>query len=151
MLLRLLLATTLLAGTAPLHAQLPGHPPPERVLPLLGWVADPAHHAAALEPHLPESWKSITVSNLMVGKERVEVTITQDVDVYSVSLHRLSVGPPLSIRVAPGLPLAAHVDRITVNEFDVPVQVEITMHDIHPVTELLLFNDAIIEFHFTLR
>ncbi|HUP87867.1 MAG TPA: hypothetical protein VM100_00805 [Longimicrobiales bacterium] len=134
-----------------LCAQTPVRPSADRVQALLGWVADPSHRAAVLEPHLPVTWSIVSYPNLMVGKDRIEVTITQDEDVYSVTLHRVTPGPPISIRIAPGLPLGARVDRITVNEFDVAVQVEITEHDIHPLTEMLLFTDAVIEFHHSLR
>ena len=131
-------------------AQQPVHPSPDQVQPYLGWVVDVAHRAATLEPHLPESWTYVT-SAVMLGKDRVELTITRDEDVYSVTLHRTTVGPPLSIRISPGLPLAARVDRITINEMDVAVQVEVTEHDIHPSTEMLLFTDAVIEFHYSLH
>lgn len=147
----ILLCFPLIFSTSVVCAQAPIRPAAERVQALLGWVADPAHRAAVLEPHLPVSWSVVSYSNLMVGKDRIEVIITQDAEVYSVTLHRVTPGPPISVRIAPGLPLGARVDRITVNEFDVAVQVEITEHDIHPLTEMLLFTDAVIEFHHSLR
>ncbi|HEX6559019.1 MAG TPA: hypothetical protein VF021_06135 [Longimicrobiales bacterium] len=115
---------------------------------LIGWETDAPHRAAALEPHLPADFPEMAVSGLRVGRDRLGVTLARENGVYSISVHRLTAGQPLALRVAPALPLGAHVDRIVVNDQDVPVQSEESLHDVHAVAEVQLLQDAQIEVHY---
>lgn len=115
---------------------------------LAGWETDAPKRAAALEPHMPAEWAGMTITDLRVGRDRLDAVISRENGVYTLNLHRLTAGPPLAIRVAPALPLGARVERIVVNDRDVPPQVEETAHDIHGVAEIVLEHDAQIEFHY---
>ena len=68
---------------------------------------------------------------------------------YAVTLRRLTSGPPVSIRVAPALPLGARIERIVVDDGDVEIQAEESVHDLHAVAEVALLRDAQVEFHYT--
>ena len=115
---------------------------------LIGWQTDVAHHAAALEPHMPAEWPDMKLSNLRVGRDRIDATLSRVNGVYRIALHRLTAGAPIALRIAPALPLGASVDRIVVNDEDVPVQSEETAHDVHAVAEIQLAGDAEIEIHY---
>jgi hypothetical protein len=109
---------------------------------LLGLEADVPHRALGIEPHLPAEWNQLVVENFRVGRDRVSVRLRRDAGVFSVHLRRVGTGAALSVRLSPALPLGAHVERITVNEQDFPVRVDETRHDVHPVVELSLTDEA---------
>jgi hypothetical protein len=56
----------------------------------------------------------------------------------------------LSLLLAPALPKGARVRSVTINEVDVPVQVDTTEHDVHVVIELSLRREAHIEIEYEL-
>lgn len=116
---------------------------------LLGWETDAGRRAAALEPHMPPEWNSFKAANLRVGRDRLEAVMTRAAGIYSISLHRLTRGPPLFLRIAPALPLGAHVERIVVNDHDVEVQSEESAHDLHGLAEVRLSADAEIDFYYS--
>jgi hypothetical protein len=91
----------------------------------------------------------MSMTGLRLGRDRLDVTLARENGVYTFAIHRLTEGAPLSLRVAPALPLGAHVDRIVVNDEDVPVQSEDTPHDVHAVAEVRLLEDVQIEVHYT--
>jgi glycogen debranching enzyme len=116
---------------------------------LIGWEVNAPHHAAALEPHLPADWATLRVSNLPIGADRIEAAIAREAGIYTINLRRLTQGEPISLRIAPALPLGARLERVVVNDADVPVHAEETAHDHHGVAEVQLLRDAQIEFHYT--
>ena len=116
---------------------------------VIGWQADAQHRAAALEPHLPPEWASARITNLRIGRDRIDAAITRERGVYAISLRRLTVGPAVFMRVAPALPLGARIDRIVVDDGDVDVQAEESVHDLHAVADVTLLRDAHVEFHYT--
>lgn len=115
---------------------------------LLGWQADAPHHAAAFEPHLPPEWDNLKVTNLRVGRDRVEATVARERGVYTVALRRLTPGAALTVRVAPALPLGARLERVVVDDNDVAVHAEESAHDLHGVADVTLIRDAQVEFHY---
>lgn len=115
---------------------------------LIGWQVDAAHRAAAFEPHLPTSWAGMQINGLRIGRDRIDVTVTRERGLYSVHLRRLTRGPPLSIRVAPALPLGADIERIVIDDTDAALNAEESAHDLHGVAELILERDAQVEFHY---
>ena len=115
---------------------------------MVGWQADAQHHAAALEPHMPAEWPDMHIGNLRVGQDRLDATLARENGVFSINLHRLTSGAPMFLRVAPALPLGSRIDRIVVNDSDVPVQSEESLHDVHAVAEVRLTGDAQIEVHY---
>lgn len=115
---------------------------------LIGWQVDAQHRAAALEPHLPTTWAGMQINGLRIGRDRIDVTITRERGLYSVHLRRLTSGPPLSIRVAPALPLGANIERIIIDDTDAALNAEESAHDLHGVAELVLERDAQVEFHY---
>lgn len=115
---------------------------------LIGWQVDAQHRAAALEPHLPITWAGMQVNGLRIGRDRIDVTISRERGLYSVHLRRLTSGAPLSIRVAPALPLGANIERIVIDDTDAALNAEESAHDLHGVVELVLERDAQVEFHY---
>lgn len=115
---------------------------------VMGWQADAPHRAAALEPHLPPEWSSARFTGLRIGRERIDAAITRERGVYAISLRRLTTGAPVFIRVAPALPLGARLERIVVDDGDVDIQAEESVHDLHAVADVTLLRDAHVEFHY---
>jgi hypothetical protein len=115
----------------------------------IGWQADAPHRAAAFEPHLPADWLTLKVENLRVGRDRIAASIAREPGLYTVHVRRLTRGAPISLRIAPALPLGARVERVVVNDRDVVVQAEENSHDVHGVAEITLVRDAEVEFHYT--
>jgi hypothetical protein len=115
---------------------------------LVGWYADAQHRAAALELHMPAEWPDMRAGNLRLGPDRLDATMARENGVFSINLHRLTSGAPIFLRVAPALPLGARIDRIVVNDSDVPVESEESLHDVHAVAEVKLTGDAQIEVHY---
>ncbi|HEX7120272.1 MAG TPA: GH116 family glycosyl hydrolase [Longimicrobiales bacterium] len=123
---------------------------------LLGLEADAPNHAVAIEPHLPAHWDTLTVEGFRVGEDRIAVSIRREGDVYTLGVRRATDrtrearhARPLAARIAPALPLGAHVARVTVNGRDAAVHVEETAYDVHPVVELALIDEAIVEIEFS--
>lgn len=116
---------------------------------LIGWETDAPTRSAALEPHMPADWAGMTVTDLRVGRDRLDAVISREGGVYTVNVRRVTAGPAIALRVAPALPLGARVERIVVNDRDVAAHVEETAHDMHGVAEIVLARDAQIEFHYS--
>jgi hypothetical protein len=125
---------------------------PMVVLPLLrglvGWETDAANNAAALEPHMPATWTSMSVGNLPIGANRVDATLRRERGSYTIHLQRRGTGPPMSIRVAPALPTGTRVRAVTVNERDVPVHIDASEHDVHVVIETSLTREVQIDIEY---
>ncbi len=122
---------------------------------LLGLEADAPNRAVAIEPHLPAHWDSLTVENVRVGSDRLDVAIRRDAELYTLDVRRttdarLKARAPatLAVRIAPALPLGARVARVTVNGRDAAVHVEASAHDVHPLVELELEDEALVEIEF---
>lgn len=107
---------------------------------LLGVEPDAPRGAVTLEPHLPAEWDSAMVRNIRVGGARLSASLHRGDGTFTAHVRRHGEGAaaPLSVRLAPALPLGARVERVTVNERDVAVEVEETPHDVHVVVELEL-------------
>lgn len=118
---------------------------------LLGLEADAPNHAVAIEPHLPADWDSMSVENFRVGSDRLALRVQRDAELYSVTIRRTAPertegrAGELAVRLSPALPLGARVERIAVNGRDVPVQVEESLHDVHPIVEFELEDEALVE------
>lgn len=125
---------------------------PMMVLPLMrglvGWETDAINNAAALEPHLPAAWASLKVVNLPIGTSYVDATVRRETGSYSIHLLRDGSGAPLAVRIAPALPAGSRVRAVTVNERDVPVQVDATEHDLHVVVETFLVREVHIDIEY---
>ncbi len=115
---------------------------------LIGWETDAAHNAAALDPHLPAEWDSMTVANLMVGQQSVSMTLRRDAGVYSLQLLKAGSGRHLAIQIAPALPAGARVRSVIVNDSDVPIHVEANQYDTHVIIETILRSEVNIEIEF---
>lgn len=115
---------------------------------LIGWQTDAPNRAAVLEPHLPPEWNSLRVTDLRLGKDRLEATISRERGVYIVNVRRLTTGAPLALRIAPALPLGAQLERIVVDDTDVIVQSEQSRHDMHATAEVVLTRDVEVAFHY---
>ena len=115
---------------------------------LIGWHTDALNRAAALEPHMPAEWRGMTINGLAVGRDRIDATITRERGLMTVVLRRTTTGPPVSIRVSPALPLGADLERIVIDDMDADLNAEESAHDVHAVADLVLRNDAQIEFHY---
>ena len=114
---------------------------------LLGLEADAPHGAVAIEPHLPAEWDSVAVDGFRVGQSTLGLSIERDRSTYRVNLRRQGEGA-MQVRLSPALPLGARVARVTVRGRDVPLEVEHTPHDVHPVIELALDDDAEVEIEY---
>ena len=115
---------------------------------LIGWETDAANRAAALEPHLPEAWSTASFDNLVLGDDEIGVNIRRERGTYSIHVIRARPGKALSLRIAPALPKGSRVRHVTINENDVPVQVETNEHDVHVVVEMTLRREAHIEIEY---
>ena len=116
---------------------------------LIGWEVDLPNRAIAVEPHLPDSWNSLTLSNLKAGAQEIDVAVERDARSFRMQLNKTG-NTPLSVRVAPALPLGARVTSVTVNEADAPLQVEETKYDTHVVVETTLRREVTIEIEYSL-
>jgi hypothetical protein len=115
---------------------------------LIGWEVDAPNRAIAVEPHLPEKWNSVAISNLKVGAQEVDVEVTRDVRSYRVQLTKAG-NAPLSIRLSPALPRGARVTAVTVNDADAPIHLEETRHDTHVVIETTLRRELEVEIEYS--
>jgi hypothetical protein len=116
---------------------------------LLGLQTDASNRALSIEPHLPPDWGEMSAHTIRVGAERVRFGIRRERSHYRIALRREGAGARLFVRVAPALPLGARVQRIRVNDADVPTQVEVTPHDVHAVTELELVSEAEVDIEYS--
>jgi hypothetical protein len=117
---------------------------------LVGWETDAEHHAAALEPHLPAAWDSLSVSNLMVGQQPVAVTLRREAGGYHIQLRKPRAGRPIAMQIAPDLPPGVQVRSVKVNDSDVPIHTETNQYDTHVVITTTLRNELDIEIEFDL-
>jgi hypothetical protein len=117
---------------------------------LIGWEADAEHYAAALEPHLPAEWDSVSVSNLMVGQQPVAVTLRREAGGYHIQLRKPRAGRAIAMQIAPDLPPGAQVRSVTVNDSDVPIHTETNQYDTHVVIMTTLRNELDIEIEYKL-
>ena len=115
---------------------------------LIGWETDAPNRAFGLEPHLPESWSWLRVSGLAMGATTIDVALRREAGTYQIELQRQRPGMPLSMRIAPSFPLGSRIRNVTVNETDVPLQVEIGARDIHVVIETTFAREARIEIEY---
>ncbi|MEJ2678587.1 MAG: GH116 family glycosyl hydrolase, partial [Gemmatimonadota bacterium] len=114
---------------------------------LLGLQADAPDSTISVEPHLPARWDSVSVRGFRVGADTVDRRVRRGPGAYTVELRRS--GPsPLNARVSPGLPLGATVLRVVVNGRDVPVRVNATAHDVHPVVTTTLDTETRVEIRY---
>jgi hypothetical protein len=114
---------------------------------LLGWEVDAPRKAAAIEPHLPAAWNTLSVRSLKAGDQQVDVEIQQGRGSYSIQLAKQTVAP-LSLRVSPALPRGSRITSVLVNDADQPVQVESNAHDTHVVIETTLRRATTIEIEY---
>lgn len=115
---------------------------------LLGLEADAPNRALSIEPHLPADWSTVAVNEFRVGRERIHFTIRKSVGRYGLNLRRTTPGAALFVRISPALPLGARVARVRVDDRDVPLQVEQSAHDVHPIVELSLESSAEVEIEY---
>ena len=115
---------------------------------LIGWDVDAPNRAFAVEPHLPARWNAVSLDNLKVGTQEVDVSLARDARTYRIRLSKTG-STPLSVRIAPALPLGARVTGVTVNEADVPVHIEETQYDTHVVIETTLQREVEVEIDYT--
>jgi hypothetical protein len=115
---------------------------------LIGWDVDAPNRAIAVEPHLPAAWTSVSLTNLRAGIHDVDVSLERDAGTYRIHLTK-TTNTPLSLRLAPALPLGARVNSVTVNEADAPIQLEETQHDVHVVIEASFRREVTVEIEFT--
>jgi hypothetical protein len=114
---------------------------------LIGWEVDAPNRALAVEPHLPASWTSFSVSNLVAGAEIVDIRVQREPRSFTMQLTKRS-GAPWALRLSPALPRGARITAVTVNEADAPIQIEETEHDTHVVIETTLRRDVHIEIEY---
>lgn len=111
---------------------------------LIGFSADVPNRAISLEPHLPAQWDSLAVSGLRLGSSKLDAVIRRQPGQYSMELRRTGGTGSVFLRAAPALPLGARVQRIMVDDRDVPVQAEESLHDVHATVELSFAEEATI-------
>ena len=112
---------------------------------MLGITPDAANRALSIEPHLPAEWNSLTANNIVVGRERVHMSVRRSVGKYQITLRREGGPGALFVRLAPALPLGSELERIRVDDHDAPVHSDATAHDVHAVVELQLTGSSEIE------
>jgi glycogen debranching enzyme len=115
---------------------------------LLGLEADAPNQAVAIEPHLPAEWDSITIESFRVGSSRLGMTVVRNGGSYQVDLRHQGAAA-LRVRLSPALPLGARVQQVTVQGREVPLQIEETAHDVHPVVELTVDDQAQVEIEYS--
>jgi hypothetical protein len=115
---------------------------------LLGLEADAPNRALSIEPHLPADWNQVSVNEVPLGRDRLFLTIRRGNHRYELAIRRAATGPPLFIRFAPALPLGARIISARVDDRDVPVQAEVSAHDVHPVVELTLLASAEVQIEY---
>lgn len=115
---------------------------------LVGWDVDAPNRAIAIEPHLPEKWNSLTLSNLKAGTQEIDVVLLRDARTFRIQLRKAGAAP-ISIRLSPALPRGSRVTSVTVNEADGPIHVEETRHDTHVVVETTLRREVEVEIEYT--
>jgi hypothetical protein len=115
---------------------------------LLGLEADAPHRSVAIEPHLPAEWDSVAIESFRIGQSTLGMSLVRSGSAYQIDLRHRGEGT-LQVRLSPALPLGARVQRVTVQGRDVPLQVEQTPHDVHPVIELALEDEVQVEIEYT--
>ena len=115
---------------------------------LIGMEVDAPNRALLLEPHLPAEWNTLEVNNMHVGAHRVSMTIRRGNGKYEISLRRSGPALPLFVRLSPALPLGTRVVRASVNDRDVTLHAEESVHDVHAMVELTLAAAAEIEIEY---
>ena len=112
---------------------------------VVGWHGDAPHRAAALEPHMPAEWRTFRVSGLRIGRDTIAARFRREAGSYEIHVERDGPNVPLTLRLAPALPLGARVRSVIVNDHDVPVHLEESLHDTHVVIETKLDRELTIE------
>ncbi|HTR19383.1 MAG TPA: GH116 family glycosyl hydrolase [Gemmatimonadales bacterium] len=82
---------------------------------LVGWEADVPDDRAALAPHLPATWDSLTVERLPAGTGRYRVTFRQTPESLLANITRTTGRGVDTLLFSPALPLGARILGVTVN------------------------------------
>lgn len=116
---------------------------------VLGLEVDAPHRAVQIAPHLPATWDSVAVENIRVGQAVLDVRVQRTDGIFSLHLRRVDDGAePVMTRISPALPLGARVERVRVDDYDVPLHAETSAHDVHPIVEWWLRGEAHVEIEY---
>lgn len=116
---------------------------------VLGLEVDVPYRAVEVAPHLPAAWDTVAIEGVRVGPAALAVLIHRGDGSFSMRLRRVDGGStPIMTRVAPALPLGARVERVMVDDHDVPLHAEASPHDVHPIVEWWLIGEAQVEIEY---
>ncbi|HEX9755670.1 MAG TPA: GH116 family glycosyl hydrolase [Gemmatimonadales bacterium] len=117
---------------------------------LLGLDPDASRCTLGVAPQLPAQWDSLAVRNVPSGCGRVAIALARTDSTYVVRLDRQDRGAgPLTVRVAPALPLGSTVEDVRVDGARVAHQLTQTSHDVSAMVTIPLADRAVIEVRFT--
>ena len=80
---------------------------------MIGWAPNAPERTAALQPQFPVHWPRAEVENLRVGSSTVNLRMERSEDATRYRLE-LTGGPPVEIRLAPGLPAGQRITEARV-------------------------------------
>jgi hypothetical protein len=87
---------------------------------MVGWKPNALDSSALLRPRFPMSWDTVSVANLRVGKSLVRFSMKRGIQSTTYLCELLS-GPPITLHVAPEIPLGMTITRALVAGNPVPV------------------------------
>lgn len=115
---------------------------------LLGLRANAPARRVEIEPHLPAHWDSAVAHNFRIADDKLTVRVRRSEDRVTIQITRTGARTPLTLRVAPALPLGAEVTEVLVSGRPVTPSIARTAHDVHAAVELTLIDTASVDVRF---
>jgi hypothetical protein len=112
---------------------------------LVGFRAEASRCRVTLSPQLPADWDSLTVRRLNAGCGKLDVSIRRGPGRMVLRLRRLGSGRPITVALAPTLPLGAIIEGVMVNGRAATFRTGATPHDVAPELETSLADSASVE------
>ena len=112
---------------------------------LVGFRAEASRCRVTLSPQLPADWDSLTVRRLNAGCGKLDVSIRRGPGRMVLRLRRLGSGRPITVALAPTLPLGAIIEGVMVSGRAATFRTGATPHDVAPELETSLADSASVE------
>jgi GH15 family glucan-1,4-alpha-glucosidase len=112
---------------------------------MLGLESDGISHTLSFAPHVPATWKHVSLHNVWVGSTSCDLAYDRSDD--DVSLRITAKRSKLRLRFAPEISLRARVLSATVNGLAAGFQLDKNSHDQHVTIDLDVASAAEVHLH----
>jgi len=108
---------------------------------MLGLLTDASKHSATLRPHVPASWKQLTIRDVRVGDTSFDANYRKTTDGIVLELIRSAGQDECTLEFSPSISLRGRVLKVELNGKPVPFKIEESENDQHvgvhiPVTTM---------------